>query len=341
MPKISVIVVNWNGKHFLKTCLTALRRQTYRDFETILVDNGSTDGSVEYVGACFPEVNLIALNENQGFTGGNLSGYEHARGELIVLLNNDTEAHARWLEEMYRASQEYPKAGSFASKMLLFDERRRIDLCGFAITAAGTSVALGRGEPDGPAWNESCKVFGACAGAAAYRRRMIEDIGFFDPDLFMIYEDMDLSFRAQLRGYECVFVPGAIVYHHLSATSRKYPARKAYFSQRNIEFAYLKNMPMELIVRALPQRTLYELGGAAYFFKQGAGMAFVKAKVDVMRQLPAVLRKRREIQRRRTLKNADLRALMQKNWLGLKWKKLKSAWRGASAAALRARQSSS
>src|SRR5215469_12724560 len=235
MPEMSVIVVNWNGKHFLGTCLGALQRQTFQDFETILVDNGSTDGSVEYVRAEFPEVILVSLNENCGFTGGNIRGYEAAQGELIVLLNNDTEAHPQWLEGVYKASLDYPEAGSFACKMLLFDERKRIDLCGFALTVAGTSIPLGGGELDGPRWSEPRRVFGACAGAAAYRRGMIEDIGFLDPDLYLIYEDLDLSFRAQLRGYECVFVPGAVVYHHLSATSGKYPARKVYFSQRNIE----------------------------------------------------------------------------------------------------------
>jgi GT2 family glycosyltransferase len=340
MLETSIIVVNWNGKHFLETCLTALRQQTFQGFETILVDNGSTDGSVEYVRTEFPEVKLTVLHENRGFTGGNITGYELAHGDLIVLLNNDTEAHPRWLEEIHNAVREHPNAGSFASKMLLFDERKRIDICGSVLTTAGTTVPLGRGELDGPAWIEPCKVFGACAGAAAYRRSMIEDVGFFDPDLFMVYEDLDLSFRAQLRGYECMFVPGAIVYHHLGATRNKTPARNVFFSQRNVELAYLKNMPLWLMLLGAPQRLLYELGSAAYFFKLGTGLAFLKAKLDVVRCLPAVVRKRREIQRRRTLTNAQLRAMMQSNWLGLKWKKLISAWRGPSAA-LRARRSSS
>jgi GT2 family glycosyltransferase len=337
MPEISVIVLNSNGKHFLETCLTALRRQTFQDFETILVDNGSTDGSAEYVRTEFPEARLVALSDNRGFCGGNIAGWEQSRGELIVLLNNDTEADAHWLEEMHKAAGEYPKAGSFASKMLLFDERKRIDVCGFAMTEAGLTIDLGRGELDGQGWSESRKVFGACAGAAGYRRSMLKDVGFFDQDFFGTYEDGDLSFRAQLRGHECVFVPGAIVYHRLTATMINYPARQAFLSQRNIEFMYLKNMPLGLMLRALPQRLLYELGGAAYFFKKGAGMAFLKAKLDVMRQLPAVLRKRREIQRRKTLTSRQLRGLMRKNWLGLKWRKLLSAWRGPSQAAVRVR----
>jgi GT2 family glycosyltransferase len=340
MPEISVIVMNWNGKHFLETCLTALRRQTFRDFETILVDNGSTDGSTEYVRTGFPSVILVELKENRGFTGGNIAGYERAQAEVIVLLNNDTEADPHWLEETHKASREYPNTGIFASKMMQFEDRERIDICGFDLSKAGTGMGLGRGELDGPAWSEPRKVFGACAGAAAYRRSMLDDIGFFDRDFFMTFDDMDLSFRAQLRGYECMFIPRAIVYHYASPTSIKLPARKTYYSQRNIELVHLKNMPLGLMLLGVPQRLLYELGSAAYFFKLGTGMAFLKAKIDVLRQLPSVLRKRREIQRRRKLTNGQLRAMMQGNWLGAKWKKLRAAWRGPSAAALRARQSS-
>lgn len=340
IPEMSVIVLNWNGKHFLETCLTALRRQTFRDFETILVDNGSTDGSAEYVRANCPEVNLVELRENRGFTGGNIAGYEHARTDLIVLLNNDTEADERWLEEMHKASLEYPKAGIFASKMMQFEDRKRIDMCGFDLSMVGPGVDLGRGELDGPEWNEPRKVFGACAGAAAYRRGMLDEIGFFDADLFMTFDDMDLSFRAQLRGYECMFIPGAIVYHYASPTITKYPATKAYYSQRNIDVVYLKNMPLALILLALPKRLIFEIGCAVYFFRLGVGAAFLKAKLDVIRGLPSVLRKRREILGKRKLTNAQLYSLLQTYRISSKWKKFAAAWRGPSATALRARQSS-
>jgi GT2 family glycosyltransferase len=327
MPEMSVIVVNWNGAHFLETCLMALRRQTFRDFESILVDNGSTDGSVEDVRAQFPEVNVIALSDNRGFAGGNIAGYEQARGQLIVLLNNDTEADPHWLEEIRKASQVFPRAGSFASKMLLFDDRTRIDNCGFAVTKAGTAVDLGRDEQDGPAWAEPCKVFGACGGAAAYRRSMLEDIGFLDPEFFMTFEDLDLSFRGQLQGFECVFVPRAIVYHRLGATRKQNTAQDVFFSQRNIELAYLKNMPLGMILGSLPQRLVYELGGAAYFTKLGVGTAFFKAKIDAIRRLPSVLRKREELQRKRTVTNEQLGSMLLRYRLWSKWKKFSSAWR--------------
>jgi GT2 family glycosyltransferase len=326
MPEISVIVVNWNGKHFLGECLSALRKQTFRDFETILVDNGSEDGSVEYVGAHFPEAKVVPLPDNRGFTGGNIAGYEQASGDLVVLLNNDTEAHPQWLEEVHRASQAYPNAGSFASKMLYFDDRDRVENCGFDVGLAGTTVDMGRDEPDGPAWTQPRKVFGGCGGAVTYRRRMLEDIGFLDPEFFMIYEDVDLSFRAQLCGYECVYVPSAIVYHRYRVTIGKAPLRQVFYSQRNIEFVYLKNMPLGLILRSAPQRFAYEVGAAIYFVRQGAGSSFLRAKLDVLRCLPSILRKRRDIQKKKTTTNLQMRAIMRKSLFSNKWKKLCSVW---------------
>jgi GT2 family glycosyltransferase len=327
MPAFSVVVMNWNGKHFLDTCLTALRGQKFRDCETILVDNGSEDGSVDFVRQNFPEVRVIALEQNVGFAPGNIAGYKVATGEWIVLLNNDTEADAGWLEALRDAIQTFPAAGTFACKMLFFDDRGRIDSCGFDLTATGTTIDLGRGEQDREEWSSPRSVFGACGGAVAYRRSMLEGIGFFDPDYFMTFEDLDLSFRAQLAGYECIFVPAAVVYHRYRGTMTKYPARQVYLSQRNIEFTYLKDMPLALILRYLPQRILYEFGAAIYFMRLGVGKAFFKAKLDAIRALPKLLKKRREIQKRRTITNAQLRSMLRANRLGSKWKKFWSAWR--------------
>jgi len=326
MPAISVLIVNWNGRHFLDACLGGLRRQTFQDFETILVDNGSSDGSSTYVREHFPEVRLIALQDNLGFTGGNIAAYEQARGQLIVLLNNDTEPHPRWLEEIHKASLQFPQAGSFASKMMYFDKRERIENCGFSVGTAGTTVDLGRDELDSPAWTAPREVFGACGGAVAYRRIMLDDIGFLDPDFFMVYEDVDLSFRAQLRGYPCVYIPTAIVFHRYRASLGKRPALQVYYSQRNIEFVYFKNMPAGLILRSFVQRFLYEAGAAVYFFRLGAGPAFLRGKWDAFKHFPSLLRKRREIQLTRTLTNHEIRARLTPNFTN-KWRKLVASWR--------------
>ena len=326
MPEISVVVLNWNGKHFLEDCLGSLRRQTFQDFETILVDNGSSDGSVEYVRRNFPEVQVLALPDNRGFAGGNIVGYEQSAGDLIVLLNNDTEAHPCWLDEIQKASMIYVRAGSFASKMMYFDERDRVENCGFDVGIEGATVDLGRDELDSPVWSQPRPVFGGCGGAVAYRRTMLADVGFLDDDFFMTYEDVDLSFRAQLRGYGCVYVPGAVVYHRYRATNNKTPHRQVFYSQRNIDFVWVKNMPCGLMVRSAPLRMLYELGAAVYFTKQGAGTAFLKSKLEVFRYLPSLLRKRREIQGGRSATNAQMSEMLRTSVLGSKWRKLRANW---------------
>jgi GT2 family glycosyltransferase len=326
LAEISVIIVNWNGKHFLEDCLSSLQRQTFRDFETILVDNGSSDGSCAYVREHFPEVRLVALGENRGFTGGNIAGYAQATGELIVLLNNDTEAHPEWLAEIHDASGRFPNAGSFASKMMYFDVRDRIENCGFALAPTGTTIDIGRDEPDGPEWQESSEVFGACGGAVTYRRSMLNDIGFLDPDFFMVYEDVDLSFRAQLRGYTCVYIPRAVVFHRYRASLGKLPAHLVYYSQRNVEFVYLKNLPAGLMVRCALHRFLYEIGAAIYFTRKGHGAAFLRSKLNVIKNFPTILRKRQEVQQSKVVSNSKLQAMM-KPILVSKWTKLRSTWK--------------
>lgn len=335
--EMSVIVLNWNGKHFLDTCLTALRRQTFKDFEVILVDNASTDGSQEYVRTNFPEVRLLALGENLGFTGGNIAGWKEAKGELIILLNNDTEVHPWWLEAIHEASLAYPEAGGFACKMLMFDERTRIDNCGFDLAATGTSFDVGRGKLDGPEWSRPREVFGACGGAAVYRRSMLEKVGFFDDEFFMTFEDVDLSFRAQLQGFKCIFVPGAVVYHHLRGTMRKHNARQIFFSQRNNEYFYLKNMSLSLLLRLLPRRVLYEAGACVYFCLLGQARPFFAAKLDVLRNLRPLLRKRKQVQRERTLSARELRRMMCADTLGSDLRRRWAKFRGALPEALRRR----
>jgi hypothetical protein len=325
-PKISVIVLNWNGRHFLQTCLSSLRRQIFTEFETLLVDNGSKDGSVDYVRENFPEVRIVALKENRGFTGGNIAGWESSRGELVALLNNDTEVHPAWLAALERASNQYPEAGSFASKMLCFEQRDHIDNCGFLLSRGGFSFELGRGDADGPEYSRDRSVFGACGGAVAYRRGMLEEIGFLDPDFFLGQEDFDLSFRAQLAGYRCMFIFDAIVYHRITATMTKFPARLAFFSQRNAEFAYIKSMPFTLMLRYLPERLVYWLGSALFFTRMGVGGAFLKSKFAVLRHLPTLLRKRAEIKRTRRLSPRELNALMRGGWFSARWKRFISAF---------------
>ncbi len=325
-PMISVIIVNWNGKQFLDVCLSSLRDQTFPDFEIIFVDNGSEDGSVDFVRREFSEVRIVALTQNLGFAGGNIAGYREARGEIIVLLNNDTKAHPDWLMHIANAVEQHPEAGSFACKMLYFDEPGKIENCGFNLDLSGATVELGRDELDSAKWTQVRSVFGACGGAAVYRRAMLADVGFLDSDFFLIYEDVDLAFRAQLGGYSCLLLPNAIVYHRYRASIGRHSFTHVYYSQRNIELLYLKNMPLALMLISLPRRFLYEVGAALYFLKAGSIRGFLRAKGHALWLLPSLWRSRRRIAQSRKITVRQLRMLMTATSLSTKWNKLMSQW---------------
>jgi GT2 family glycosyltransferase len=199
-------------------CLDALREQTYPYLEVILVDNGSTDGSQALVRQQYPEVRLLALNENLGLTGGNNAGFRLAQGEFLVSLNNDTEVHPHFVEELVRALQQHPRAGMAAAKMLLFDRRNILHSAGDGYGVDGIPFNRGVWQEDVGQFDEPGWIFGGCGGAVAYRRAMLDDVGLFDESFFMYCEDVDLNWRAQLAGWRCWFTPQAIVYHKLSAT---------------------------------------------------------------------------------------------------------------------------
>jgi len=310
MKKINVIVLNFNGKDFLKDCLTSLRKQTYKDFEVILVDNGSTDRSVEYVKNNFPEVRILALRKNTGFCKGNNEGIRISQSEYVVLLNNDTKADRFWLEELYNTISKNPSIGFCASKVICFNQEK-IDSAGDGYSLCGASFKRGHFEHRNN-YNKEEEVFGASASSAIYRRSMLDDIGLLDEDFFMGFEDGDLSFRAQLGGYKCLYVPKAIVLHRVSATIGKLSSRQVYYGQRNIEYVYIKNMPTPLIFRYFFSHLIYNMGAFFFFLLKGKGLHFIKAKLSVLRNLNKLLKKRKIIQKTRKVDNAYLQKIMEK-----------------------------
>src|SRR3712207_953177 len=180
--RATILIPNWNGQRFLELCLTSLRNQSFQDFETILMDNGSTDDSVDFAARNFPEVQVIPLEDNLGFSAAVNAGIRASRAEYVALLNNDTEVDPGWLEALVEAAESHPEAGLFASKMVNFEDRRVLDGAGDVLRRSGLPYRLGHGEPDRGQYDEAAFVFGACAGAALYRRSMLDDIGLFDED---------------------------------------------------------------------------------------------------------------------------------------------------------------
>jgi len=214
----SVVIPNWNGAHHLPVCLESLRRQTYPDVEVIIADNGSTDESLELLARDYTKVQVLALGENRGFAGACNAGMQAARGEFVVLLNNDTETDPRWLEQVVAAFQRHPEAGIVASKMLLFDQRDTFHTAGDFYRVDGTPGNRGVWQKDTGQYDREEYVFSACGGSAAYRKITLDQVGLLDETFFFSCEDVDLAWRAQLTGWRCIYAPKAVVYHKRSAT---------------------------------------------------------------------------------------------------------------------------
>ncbi|MBI4317008.1 MAG: glycosyltransferase family 2 protein [Chloroflexi bacterium] len=298
--KVAVIIPNWNGASLLPTCLDSLRAQTLMPADILVVDNASTDDSVEITRRNYPEVRLISMPTNRLFAGAVNEGIHHTDADLIALLNNDTEADSLWLAEICRALDNRPEAGFAASKMLLFDRRNVINSAGDFYRVDGVPGNRGVWEEDTGQYDQEGHVFGACAGAAAYRRSMLSDIGLFDEDFVAYAEDVDLSFRAQLAGYRCVFVPTAIVYHRLSATGGGDVA--SYYCGRNFIGILAKDMPGPLLRKHWRRIIAAQLAfswESILHIGESAARARLRGQLAGLLQLPCALSKRRAAQQTR------------------------------------------
>jgi len=310
-PIASIIIPNWNGAEHLPTCLESLRRQTLLDLEVIVADNGSTDGSLPLLARDYPEARMLAMGENQGFAGACNAGMRAARGEFIVLLNNDTEADSRWLEEVVAAFERHPEAGLVASKMLLFDRRDIFHTAGDFYRVDGTPGNRGVWQRDVGQYDREEYVFNACGGSAAYRRAMLDQVGLLDEDFFFSCEDVDLAWRAQLTGWRCVYAPRAVVYHKLSATGGG--ATASFYDGRNFIYLLAKDYPDDLwrihwraIARA-QQRIAAE---ALRAWRGAAARARLRGMLAGLLGIPKMLRKRRAVQRSRTVDRAYLEHIL-------------------------------
>ena len=303
--KVSVIVLNWNGKKYLPECLDSLGSQTLRDFEVVLVDNGSSDGSTDFVRERYPWVRLVALQENTGFAEGNNRGLKESTGEYVVTLNNDTRVMPDFLAELVRSAEADPRVGMSAAKMRNYFESDRIDAVGLKIGSNGLGYNIGVGETDAGKY-DGVAVFGPCGGAALYRRAMLDDVGFFDPDFFAYYEDFDLAWRGRLAGWQCAVAPRAVVYHVHSATSGEWSPFKVYQTHRNKWYVIIKNWPRGLLLRRLPGILAFDAAALLLAVLKGRGSAAVHARSDLLKSAKRLLEKRREVQARNKLSPPEI-----------------------------------
>jgi len=318
LPLISVIIPNWNGAHHLPTCLDSLRRQTYPHFEVIVVDNNSDDDSLALMEREYTEVRVMPLQENRGYAGGVNAGINAAQGEIIAVLNNDTEADPRWLAELCAGLERRPEAGAATSKMLLFDRRQVINSAGDFYTMDGLPGNRGVWQLDEGQFDREEMIFSAHGAASAFRRSMLLDLAsqggsqVFDEDFFAYCEDVDLGWRAQLAGYQCLYVPTAIVYHRLSATGGGKIA--SYYTGRNFIYILAKDYPGSLFKkhwRRIIRAQLRITWEAVKAWRGEAARARLRGQLAGLCSLPRMLRKRRRIQESRAVSNQYLESILR------------------------------
>ncbi|HLF27664.1 MAG TPA: glycosyltransferase family 2 protein [Anaerolineae bacterium] len=304
---LSVIIPNWNGAQHLPTCLASLRQQTYRHLEVIVADNASSDGSRELLARDYAEVKVLALERNRGFTGACNAGIRAAQGKFVALLNNDTELDPGWAEAIVAAFARHPAAGLVASKMLLFDRRDTFHTAGDFYRLDGMPGNRGVWQKDEGQYDREECVFSACGGSAAYRRAMLDQIGLLDEDFFFSCEDIDLAWRAQLAGWQCVYTPQAVVYHKLKSTGGGPTA--AYYDGRNFIYLIAKNYPASLWRkhRGAILRRQWRLARAALRAWRGVeARARLRGMLAGVIGLPKMMRKRRAVQSLRRVGDDEL-----------------------------------
>ncbi|HXK11662.1 MAG TPA: glycosyltransferase family 2 protein [Vicinamibacteria bacterium] len=313
--RIATVIVNWNGGDHLAACLRSVAAQERRADRVVVVDNGSTDGSLDRALGPFPHVEAIRLGTNVGFAAANNVALEACSDcEWVALLNPDAFPAPSWLAVLAAAAERNPAHVAFASQLRSAGDGSVLDGCGDVYHVSGLTWRAGHGAPLPPP-EPARDVFSACAAAALYRRDALLEIGGFDETYFCYVEDVDAGFRLRLRGYRCLYVPDAVAYHVGSASSGRRSSFSIYHGHRNLVWTFFKDMPAALLAAYLPQHVLLNVLSVLWFSARGQGRAIVRAKWDALRGLPRVLHERKAVQRQRRVGARDLKVAMARGWL--------------------------
>lgn len=304
-------VLSYDGRHLLEVILPSLAAQSFRDFEVVVVDNGSRDDTVAWLEEHWPQAQVISLPENLGVTGA-LNVCAHAgQGELLALFNNDMELEPHCLGELVAALEAHPEAGWAAAKLRDFEQRELLDGAGDVFTWAATGGRRGHGQLDEGQYDAPGEIFGACGGAALYRRSVMRLVGDFDEDFFAFYEDVDWNLRAQLAGFSCRYVPTAVAYHMGSATiGRGLSDFTRYHLWRNTLWIIAKDIPVGALMRHAPQLVLGQLINLAVAIRDRKLNIWLRVWRDALRGMPRTLRKRAVVQARTRVTLSTLEAIV-------------------------------
>jgi GT2 family glycosyltransferase len=295
-PAVNLIIPNWNGLRFLPTCLVSIEQQNFISLQITVVDNGSHDGSLEYLRENHPQVRVIALPENRGFSAAVNQGILSSTAPFVFLLNNDTELDSACLSHLVQVAEEQKEFDFFSPKMLSFHDRTVLDGAGDGYLRGGAGYRLGTMELDGPAYNQAGPIFGACAGAVLYRRSLFDQIGLFDEDFFAYLEDVDLNLRINHSGRRGYYIPTAKVYHIGSASSgSKINPFTIRLSTRNSVYVLLKNYPTLLLLRLLPVILIYQFFWLLFVMKKGQIPAYLQGLGQAVVSMRKIRKKRKQI----------------------------------------------
>lgn len=310
---VFIVIPNWNGADLIAECLESLGGQSQKQ-KLVVVDNGSVDESVKIIEKKYPGVELLKKNKNHGFAGGVNIGIRYALNngaDAIALFNNDAVADKHWLKKLVEQIDKEKSVGIVTSKLML-DDRKHIDSTGDFYSIWGMPFPRGRNHFDEGQYDTTEAVFAASGGASLYRAEMLRDIGLFDEDFFAYYEDVDISFRAQLAGWNVVYEPTAVAYHRLSGTSSKLGSFSRYHATKNFHYLYVKNMPGYLFWKYFILYLLQDLRLSAGSIKHRQLTTHLKAEYEAIRKLPSILKKRRRIQKNRKVSVGQIDKLLYK-----------------------------
>lgn len=280
MPKISIVIPNYKGEKYLTACMESIAAQEMTDYEVIVVDNGSTDLAIpnleEWQSSHEISLSIEKLEQNTGFCHAVNVGIKKAKGKYVFLLNNDTTLEPDCLLELYLFMETHPTAFSASAKMLSMAKPEIADDCGDYYNALGYAFAAGKGKRQ-EKYDKPCRIFAACGGAAIYRKKALLELGGFDENHFAYLEDVDVGYRARIRGMRNFFVPWAIVYHAGSAVSgSRHNAFKVSLSSKNSIYLFYKNQPILQKILNFPFLLLGTLVKTLFFARKGLAGTYMK-----------------------------------------------------------------
>jgi len=305
LPYVSILVLNYNGRRWLFSCLSSLLKTEYPQYEIILVDNASTDGSVEFVKKNFPRVKIIKFSQNLGYALAYNIAYKYAKGDILVFLNNDTMVSSNWLKEIIKFLSKVRTPIIVGPKICKMYNKRKLDSAGGVVNILGFTWSRGYlDDADDPKYNKIYEPFYVSGAALIIPKQLFEELGCFDASYFMYCEELDLCWRARLRGYKIIYFPRSIIYHYGSPSLKKYSVRYYYLNTRNMIVTMIKCLERKNLI---PMLTAYLflsfLLGFILTIKKRKN--FVKAYIEaiswIIQNISNILFKRKSIQAQRVI----------------------------------------